>query len=58
MQTMQYRFRRADGSWAELEAVSTNLLKHRVIRGVVTNARDISNRHRQGQDKEESGESS
>jgi PAS domain S-box-containing protein len=56
MQTMQYRFRRADGSWAELEAVSTNLLKHRVIRGVVTNARDISNRHRQGQDKEESGD--
>jgi PAS domain S-box-containing protein len=50
METMQYRFRRADGSWAELEAVSTNLLKHRVIRGLVTNARDISKRHRQGQD--------
>lgn len=50
METMQYRFRRADGSWAELEAVSTNLLKHRVIRGIVTNARDISKRHRNGQD--------
>ena len=53
MQTMQYRFRRADGSWAELEAVSTNLLKHRIIRGVVTNARDISNRHREGQDRDD-----
>lgn len=50
METMQYRFKRADGSWSELEAVSTNLLKHRVIRGIVTNARDISKRHRQGQD--------
>ncbi len=53
MKTMQYRFKRADGSWAELEAVSTNLLKNRVIRGIVTNARDISKRHRQGQDTDE-----
>jgi len=53
MKTMHYRFRRADGSWAELEAVSTNLLKHRVIRGIVTNARDISKRHREGQDTDE-----
>lgn len=53
MKTMHYRFRRADGSWAELEAVSTNLLKHRVIRGIVTNARDISKRHRDGQDNDE-----
>lgn len=53
MKTMQYRFRRADGSWAELEAVSTNLLKHAVIQGIVTNARDISKRHREGQDTDE-----
>ena len=53
MKTMQYRFRRADSSWAELEAVSTNLLKHPVIQGIVTNARDISKRHRQGQDSDE-----
>lgn len=53
MKTMHYRFRRADGSWAELEAVSTNLLKHRIIRGIVTNARDISKRHRDGQDNDE-----
>lgn len=53
MKTMQYRFRRADGSWAELEAVSTNLLKHPVIQGIVTNARDISKRHRDGQDTDE-----
>lgn len=53
MKTMQYRFRRADGSWAELEAVSTNLLKHNVIQGIVTNARDISKRHREGQDTDE-----
>jgi PAS domain S-box-containing protein len=50
MKTMQYRYRRADGSWAEIEAVSTNLLKHPLIGGVVTNARDISVRHRNGQD--------
>jgi hypothetical protein len=50
MKTLQYRFRRADGSWAELEAVSTNLLKHPLIQGIVTNARDISKRHREGQD--------
>jgi PAS domain S-box-containing protein len=50
MKTMQYRYRRADGSWAEIEAVSTNLLTHPLIGGIVTNARDISNRHRLGQD--------
>ncbi|MCS6809593.1 MAG: PAS domain S-box protein, partial [Candidatus Kapabacteria bacterium] len=53
MKIMHYRFRRADGSWAELEAVSTNLLRHKVIRGIITNARDISKRHRDGQDTDE-----
>jgi PAS domain S-box-containing protein len=44
MKSYQYRYRRADGTWAKVESVSTNLLTHPLISGIVTNTRDISER--------------
>ncbi len=44
MKSYQYRYRRADGTWARVESVSTNLLNHPLIGGIVTNTRDISER--------------
>ncbi|MDQ1520907.1 MAG: hypothetical protein QOI55_1980, partial [Actinomycetota bacterium] len=40
--TCQYRFRHADGSWRQLEAKVSNLLHEPAVRGVVVNARDIT----------------
>ena len=42
--SIQYRARHANGSWVSLEVVAYNLLDHPVIRGVVLNGRDISER--------------
>jgi two-component system, cell cycle sensor histidine kinase and response regulator CckA len=40
--TVQMRFRHAGGEWRTLEATSTNLLDDPHVRGVVVNARDIT----------------
>jgi len=41
-----YRMRRRDGAWRILETVFTNLLDEPAVRGVVGNARDITERAR------------
>jgi two-component system, cell cycle sensor histidine kinase and response regulator CckA len=43
---VEFSFRRSDGSAVWLEAVGTNLLNDPTIRGIVLNARDISERKR------------
>jgi diguanylate cyclase (GGDEF)-like protein/PAS domain S-box-containing protein len=40
--TCQYRVRHADGSWRRLEAHVSNLLDEPAVRGIVVNARDIT----------------
>jgi PAS domain S-box-containing protein len=44
--TFQARFQPADGSWRWLELFSTNLLEEPSVRGVVSNARDITDARR------------
>lgn len=53
MKSYRYRFRRADGTWALVESVATNLLKHPLIQGIVTNTRDISGRDAAHEDEEQ-----
>jgi two-component system sensor histidine kinase/response regulator len=43
---VQYRLRHADGSWIHVESTGRNLLANPVIRGIVSNNRDISRRKR------------
>ena len=43
---MIVRLRHHDGSWRTLESISTNLLADEAVRGVVVNARDITDRLR------------
>jgi len=40
----ELRYRHKDGNWVALEAVSTNLLHDPVVKGIVWNIRDISER--------------
>jgi len=42
---VQYRARHRDGSWRVFEGVTTNLLHEPSVAGLVTNARDITERH-------------
>lgn len=42
----EYRFRRKDGSWCLVEGVARNLTTDPVVRGVLVNSRDITERHR------------
>jgi diguanylate cyclase (GGDEF)-like protein/PAS domain S-box-containing protein len=42
--TLDFRCRHQDGTWRYLEAVSTNLLAHPAIGGIVVNARDVTER--------------
>ncbi len=53
MKTYHYRYRRADSTWASVESVSTNLLKHPLIQGIVTNTRDITARDEHEEEEEE-----
>jgi PAS domain S-box-containing protein len=41
---IQFRSRHADGSWRILETIANNLLGHAAVRGVVFNARDVTER--------------
>ena len=47
--TVEYRMKRADGSWAWLESVATNWLSNPDIRAIVANSRDMSE-HKQAQE--------
>jgi PAS domain S-box-containing protein len=42
--TIRYRARHANGAWITFEVVAYNMLDHPVIRGLVINGRDISDR--------------
>jgi PAS domain S-box-containing protein len=44
--TVRYRYARKGGDWIWMEAVGVNHLENPVIRGIVVNSRDISERHR------------
>jgi len=44
--TVRYRYRTQAGSWTWMEAVAVNELENPVLRGVVANSRDISERVR------------
>ncbi len=44
--SMWYRVRDREGSWHHLEAIATNLLQDPVVRGIVVNIRDITERRR------------
>jgi PAS domain S-box-containing protein len=50
--TIRYRARHANGTWVSFEVVAYNMLDHPVIRGLVINGRDISDRthHDSGKD--------
>ncbi|HYD54853.1 MAG TPA: ATP-binding protein, partial [Gemmatimonadaceae bacterium] len=39
-----FRLRRADGRWARIETIGTNLLRDPAVRGVVLNGRDVTDR--------------
>ncbi len=41
---VEFRLRHADGKWFHFECVVRNLIQHKHIRGIVYNARDISER--------------
>ena len=41
---LEFRVRRKDGSWRRLEAVATNRIDDAAIRGIVVNARDVTER--------------
>jgi len=40
----QFRFRHRDGSWRVLEGIGRNLLEDTIVRGVVINGRDVTER--------------
>ncbi|HSD82773.1 MAG TPA: PAS domain S-box protein, partial [Anaerolineae bacterium] len=42
----EFRFRRADGLYVDLDALGSNLLEHPGVRGIVITARDITERKR------------
>ena len=44
LRRLEYRFRHKDGSWRYLEGVGRNLLDDPLIKAVVVNARDVSER--------------
>jgi PAS domain S-box-containing protein len=44
MATLRYRARHRDGSWRMHETIATNLLNDPALAGVVTNARDVTDR--------------
>jgi diguanylate cyclase (GGDEF)-like protein/PAS domain S-box-containing protein len=46
LEPMEFRFRRADGTWIHLEALGNNLLDHPGIGGVVLTSRDVTERKR------------
>jgi PAS domain S-box-containing protein len=43
---VEFRFRHADGSWRDLEAVGNSLLENANVGGMVVNSRDVTDRKR------------
>ncbi|HXE58063.1 MAG TPA: PAS domain S-box protein [Gemmatimonadales bacterium] len=41
---LEFRFRHADGRWIDLEAVGSNRVADPIIRGIIVNARDVTER--------------
>lgn len=41
---IEFRIRHADGSWRSFESIANNLLGNHVVRGVVINSRDVTDR--------------
>lgn len=41
---IEFRFRHHDGSWRDLEAIGKNLLQNEAVRGIIVNARDVTER--------------
>ncbi|HKL29286.1 MAG TPA: histidine kinase N-terminal 7TM domain-containing protein [Natrialbaceae archaeon] len=48
-QRMEFRFRKADGSWRWLEALARDLTDDPLVNGIVVNARDVTDRKRREQ---------
>jgi|WetSurMetagenome_2_1015567.scaffolds.fasta_scaffold00050_17 two-component system, cell cycle sensor histidine kinase and response regulator CckA len=46
IRTFEYRGLHKNGKWVTLEAIGVNLLHHPVVRGIVINLRDISERNK------------
>jgi PAS domain S-box-containing protein len=46
MEAAAFRMRHADGSWRTLEGIGTNRLHDPAVRGIIANARDITERKR------------
>jgi PAS domain S-box-containing protein len=46
MEAAEFRMRHADGSWRTLEGIGTNRLHDPAVRGIIANARDITERKR------------
>ena len=44
--TAEYRVQNSDGDWRHFEAIGVNLLEDPVIRGIVVNSRDVTERKR------------
>jgi PAS domain S-box-containing protein len=53
---VEYRYRRADGSWLYMEGIASNHLDDPAIKGVIVNARGISERKRAEEALRESAE--
>jgi len=43
-ENIEFRVRHRDGSWRYFESIGNNLLEHPTIRGIVVNARDVTDR--------------
>ena len=46
MEAAEFRMRHADGSWRMLEGIGTNRLHDPAVRGIIANARDVTERKR------------
>src|SRR6266566_293251 len=46
MEAAEFRMRHADGSWRTLEGIGTNRLHDPALRGIIANARDVTERKR------------
>lgn len=48
--TAEFRLRHIDGSWRHIEAVGFNLLHDPIVRGIIANYRDVTDRKRREQE--------
>lgn len=43
-ETIEYRFKRSDGTWIYIESIGINLMENPSVQGIVVNSRDVSDR--------------